>query len=158
MEAERLAVLTQRALGRVHGNVHGVSTSACAAFGERDVLLKMNCRPFEVLGSLPLPAGTMVCGVDCGDAPPTSTAKYHRARVAALMGRTIIERILAGSDGRGLPWGGYLAQISVNDYVESLRDQLPTRLSGKVYIAPRRRSPWPRRVSRRRFGSGHSTR
>ena len=134
LEAEQLAGLTQRVLRRVHGNVYGVSASACAAFGERDVLLKMNCQPFEALGSLPLPAGTALCGVDCGDTSPTSNAKYHRARVAALMGRTIIERILAGSDSRGLPWGGYLAQISVNDYVESLRDQLPTRMSGQVYL------------------------
>ena len=134
LDAEQLASLTRRVLLRVHENVHGVAASACAAFGERDVLLKMNCQPFEALGSLPLPEGTALCGVDCGGESPTSNAKYHRARVAALMGKTIIERILTGSDSRGLPWGGYLAQISVNDYVESLRDQLPTRLKGQVYL------------------------
>lgn len=134
LDAEQLASLTQCVLRRVHENVYGLAASACAAFGERDVLLKMNCQPFEALGSLPLPAGTVLCGVDCGGVSLASNAKYHRARVAALMGKTIIERILTGSDSRGLPWGGYLAQISVNDYVESLRDQLPTRLRGQVYL------------------------
>jgi len=134
LAAEQLACLTRRVLHRVHENVHGVAASACAAFGEPNALLKMNCQPFEALGSLPLPAGITLCGVDCGGASPESNAKYHRARVAALMGKTIIERVLTESDSRGVPWGGYLAQISVNDYVESLRDQLPTRLNGQIYL------------------------
>lgn len=129
-----LATCTQRLQGQSHGLPLGLSEAACAAFGERDTLLKTGCQPFESLGSLPLPEGTALCGIDCGHENSDAATKYTRAQVTALMGREIIGRILAASDGHLAPWQGYLARINVNDYVELLRDRLPTRMKGQAYL------------------------
>jgi L-arabinokinase len=51
------------------------------------------------------------------------------------MGRNIIARIVA-SNGAVVPaWRGQLSQLSITDYVECLRDRLPTKISGADFLS-----------------------
>ncbi len=69
-------------------------------------------------------------------------ARYVHARVAALMGRTLIDRIQQ-HDARGdnpaardaaAGWNGHLSLICGREYSQRFRDRLPTRLRGGDFL------------------------
>jgi len=128
-----MVLLCQRCRNHVMGIPCGPSASACALLGEPGSLLQLLCQPLELIGRLAVPDGVILMGIDCGARHPAAARKFHDARVAAFMGRRIIEQRLAG---RNPPsgWGGYLARLSVTDYVDTFRDRLPTKMKGKDFI------------------------
>jgi L-arabinokinase len=112
----------------------GYSAAMCALSGRGGSLLQVRSQPQPGSAVVPLPNGIVFAGVDCGALHPQSERKFREARTAAFMGRRIIERLLA-SRGIGGEWGGYLSRLSVNDYVEFLRDHLPTKMKGRDFVA-----------------------
>jgi len=111
----------------------GVSSALCSLLGEPDSLAQVRCQPQEWMGTLRLPQGIAVIGIDSGYRHPTAQAKYVDARVAAFMGRAYVEQTLRAL-GAAETWGGYLARITVNDYVERLRDRIPTKIKGGAFL------------------------
>ncbi|MFH0980523.1 MAG: hypothetical protein V2A79_03165 [Planctomycetota bacterium] len=128
-----MALLGQRCQNSVVGIPCGPSAVACALLGESGTLLQLLCQPLAVVGRLSVPKRATLVGIDCGARHPAAARKFREARVAAFMGRRIIERLTA-TLGRSHDWGGYLARLSVSDYVESFRDRLPTKMKGKDFI------------------------
>lgn len=128
-----MALLCQRCQNTVLGVPCGPSAAACALLGEPQSLLQLLCQPLELVGRLLVPEGVVLMGVDCGARHPAAARKFREARVAAFMGRRIIARHL---DGRtpASAWGGYLARLSVSDYVDTFRDRLPTKMKGKDFL------------------------
>jgi galactokinase len=82
-----------------------------------------------------LPESWKLVGVDCGVIHSDAADKYTRAGAAAIMGRVLVNRILRheGLDERR--WNGHIAHLSVVDYVEKVRDRLPTRMKGSEFLA-----------------------
>jgi galactokinase len=111
----------------------GPSAAACALYGEAGRLLQLLCQPLEFVGRLPVPDRVALVGIDCGARHPAAAQKFREARTAAFMGRRIIERVLAAR-GPASDWGGYVARLSVCDYVDTLRDRLPTKLRGRDFL------------------------
>jgi len=112
----------------------GIAEAAGIVLGRPGEILQLHCRTREILGGLPLPAGVTLAGIDCGARSPLAGEKYMDARAAAFMGRKIIARIMASATGGSLNWSGHLSQVSVADYVERLRDRLPTKIKGAAFI------------------------
>ena len=134
LDARGMALLGQRAQHAVMGCPSGPATQAGPLLGTPGALLQVSCQPFEVVGSRPLAAGVEILGIDCGVAHPLAERKYHQARVTALMGREIVRRLLATTDGAAGTWDGYLARVSVTDFVDRFRDRLPTKVKGSAYL------------------------
>ncbi len=128
-----MALLCQQSQNHFPGLPCGPSAAACALLGESDTLLQLLCQPLEVVGRLVMPEGTVLVAINCGARHRAAERKFHEARVAAFMGRRIIERLLA-AQGRHSDWGGYLARVSVSDYVDTFRDRLPTKMKGKDFL------------------------
>ena len=112
----------------------GFSSAMCALCGESGSLIRVRTQPQEGSAPLALPKGIGFIGVDCEARHPQAQRKFQEARTAAFMGRRIIERLLSARSQSG-DWGGYLARLSINDYVESLRDRLPTKMKGREFVA-----------------------
>ena len=96
-------------------------------------LLQVRCQPHEVLGTLSLPRGVKVVAVDSGVRNDAGTRQVD-TRVAAEMGRHMIA-VGTPQDRVGAVGGEYLANITPEQFVEQLRDLLPTRLCGRDFVA-----------------------
>ena len=128
-----MALLGQQSQNHVIGVPCGPSAVACALLGEAGTLLQLLCQPLEVVGRLGVPDRITLVGIDCGVRHPAAAQKFRQARVASFMGRRIIERFLAAR-GRPCGWRGYLARLSVSDYVDMFRDRLPTKMKGRDFL------------------------
>ena len=135
LEPLQCAQLACRGQNLLWGRCQGIADSAAVLLSQPGSLLQLRCQTCEVLGTLPLPEGLALTGIDCGARSPTANRKYIDARVAAFMGRNIIGRILAAEATAGPPWEGHLSQLTVADYVERFRDRLPTRINGADFLA-----------------------
>jgi len=96
-------------------------------------LLQIRCQPHELLGTLSLPRGVKVVAVDSGVRTDAGT-RHVDTRVAAEMARHMIA-LGASRDQLAAVGGQYLANITPEQFVEQFRDLLPTRLSGRDFVA-----------------------
>ncbi len=133
MEPCQRAVVCRRALNLVHGFASGISTHAAPLLGKPGRILQIGSQPFEVGDAMPVPESIALIGIDSGTRHGAAKEKYLQARTAALMGRELIRRLVDGSD-QANNWSGYLARISTTDYVDHIRDKLPTKLRGAHYL------------------------
>ncbi len=133
MAISQRAVICRRAQNMIVGCPVGISTHAAPLFGQPGCLLPVTCRPFEVSEPLALPESVTFVGIDCGARHATANDKYIHARTTTLMGREIIRRLIANNNG-GANWQGYLASVSISDYVDHFRDKLPTKLKGSLFL------------------------
>lgn len=113
------------------GQGDGVSTAACSLLGQPDSLMQMRCQPNELIGPFRLPEGVAVIGIDSGYRHPSADRKYADARVATFMGRAFVDRAVRAT---GAAWNGYLAQITVSEYVGRFRDRIPTKIKGRAFL------------------------
>jgi galactokinase len=87
----RLAVLCQEAENEVVGAPCGIMDQVTASVGTPDTILPILCRPASVRPAVALPPGVDVVGWPTGTQHDVSGSSYRRARVAAFMGKQIVE-------------------------------------------------------------------
>ena len=119
-EPRRLALLCQQAEQLFAGAPCGSMDQMTAAYGERDRLLLLSCRPADIVRSIPLPEPLVVWGIDSGIRHTVAGAAYRRARTAAFIGKALLGYR-----------HGYLAEV---DPSEVDADRLPERLSGAEFL------------------------
>ena len=128
------AELACRGQNLLWGRAQGGADAASVVFGRPGEILQFNCQTGQVAGTMPLPEGITLTGIDCGARASEADRKYTDARVAAFMGRALISRILNARPARVPNWSGHLSQLTVSDYVERVRDRLPTKIKGAAFI------------------------
>jgi len=129
-----LARLCQRAETFVAGVPCGITDKAVALLAESGTLLQMRCQPHEVLGHMPLCPGTAFVGIDSRAQAEKRCHRFIETRVASFMGLRIIESVLRGNPSGVDITGGYLANITPTEYVERLRDRIPTKMKGRDFL------------------------
>jgi L-arabinokinase len=134
LEPMQLADTCRHVESRCSGSSGGVSGTLCSLLGRPDTLLQMRCQPHDLIGPLRLPKGLTVVGIDSGYRHPLGRRKYVDARVATFMGQAFVERTLQTAGAAGAEWNGYLAQITVSEYVARFRDRIPTKIRGQAYL------------------------
>lgn len=132
-DARRIAQACRTANLEVVGAEPGLIDHLACLLGEADHLLQIRCQPDDVLGHLPMPQDVVFAGVDIGSRLPIYAQRYADNRAASLLGRYLIERILKKSGSVADPTGGYLANISPNEYVRRFRNELPVKIKGKDF-------------------------
>lgn len=135
LDARRIAQACRTANLEVVGAEPGLVDHLTCLLGEADHLLQIRCQPDDVLGHLQLPPDGIFAGVDIGARLPIYAQRYTDNRAASLLGRYLIERILKKSGSPGDPTGGYLANISPNEYVRRFRNELPVKIRAKDFAA-----------------------
>jgi len=112
----------------------GRSDTLCALWGEAGMLTQLYCEPSRLVGSIGFHERLAVLGVDCGAVRDGWRTKFEQARTAAFMGRYLIDRIIKFEGGNHTPWDGYLARLTVADFVGRFRNRIPTKLKGEEFL------------------------
>jgi L-arabinokinase len=115
-------------------------TSAC---GEANRLLALLCQPAQIVGQVALPEHLELWGIDSGIRHEVGGADYGAVRVGAFMGYRIV------ADLAGLPatmrgdcvvsiddptWHGYLANVTVDEWIRSYRARVPDTMRGAAFL------------------------
>ncbi|MBI4580576.1 MAG: hypothetical protein HY718_12790 [Planctomycetes bacterium] len=135
LDSRRIIETCRTANVEVVGAEPGLVDHVTCLLGQADRLLQVRCQPDEVLGHLSLPQEVIFAGVDIGTRSPIYAQRYAENRVASLLGKCLIDRMLGQSGRPGDPSGGYLANISPNEYVRRFRNELPVKIKGKDFAS-----------------------
>ena len=126
LPAHEIAVLCQMAENLVAGAPCGVMDQMTSACGEEDSLLSLLCQPAELQPPVKVPDEMRFWGIDSGERHAVSGADYGSVRCGAFMGF----RMITGADKSG----GYLANISVDEFERSYQASLPEEMSGAEFL------------------------
>lgn len=144
MDARMRAIRCQQVENLVVGAPCGVMDQMASICGEQARLMALLCQPAEFQGTIALPGGLGVWGIDSGIRHAVTGADYGAVRVGAFMGY----RVLA--DLAGLPvtpgdrprhvrvddprWHGYLANVTP-DVFAGFEQRIPVSLAGDAFLA-----------------------
>ena len=144
IEPRELAFLCQKVENLVACAPCGVMDQMTSACGEQGELLALLCQPGELKGTVAIPEGLEVWGVDSGIRHSVGGADYGTVRTAAFMGYRMIADMagLRVSEGRGHghvvvedpAWRGYLANITPEEFESRYASSLPARMSGAEFL------------------------
>lgn len=138
------AVRCQQVENLIVGAPCGVMDQMASICGEAGSLMALLCQPAEFQGSIRLPDGLGVWGIDSGIRHAVTGADYGAVRVGAFMGY----RILADLDGLRVTagereghvrvddprWHGYLANVG-GDAFRQFEPHIPEALDGDAFLA-----------------------
>ncbi|MDR3710802.1 MAG: hypothetical protein P4L33_21085 [Capsulimonadaceae bacterium] len=131
LDAEKVAVLAQRVDHAVGGAPCGIMGPMASALGEPGQLLLILCQPHSVQGFSELPKGVRIFGVHSGVNHSDAGASSARARIAAFMGRKLIND---RRKSRGEEPLTYLCQLSPTRYRRDHAPSLPGKMSGQEFL------------------------
>jgi L-arabinokinase len=117
-----LALLCQEAENHVVGAPCGVMDQVTVATGAPGTVLPILCRPASVGTPIVLPPGLEVVGWPTGAAHDVSGGPYRRARVAAFMGKRIVE----GTQCTGVDW--------ISELPAAVAAELPEGVDGWAFL------------------------
>ena len=139
-----LAVLSQKVENQVVGAACGIMDQVTSALGSGGRLLSLLCQPHAVQEELPIPAGVHLIGINSGVRREIKGTRYTDARIGAFMGLGIIQDHLRSGNGAfNDPYGGYLCNISCQEYVARYRPVLPARITGRSFVRRYGNTPDP---------------
>jgi L-arabinokinase len=123
-----VAILCQTAENFVAGAPCGVMDQMTCVFGESRALLALLCQPAELQAPVPVPEDVELWGLDSGERHAVGGSDYGAVRAGAFMGL----RILA--EHSDVP-GGYLANVSREQFERELARHLPEEMAGDDFLA-----------------------
>lgn len=144
IEPRMRAVSCQQVENLIVGAPCGVMDQMASICGEPGSLMALLCQPAEFQGSVRLPHGLGVWGIDSGIRHAVTGADYGAVRVGAFMGYRILAdlvglRVTPGEreghvrvdDPR---WHGYLANVG-SDAFRQFAPDIPAALNGDAFLA-----------------------
>ena len=141
-----LARLAQIVENRVVGAPCGIMDQITSVLGEQDAPIVIQCRPYDVLGTVELADECRLIGINSKVKHRVGGSKYTDVRVGAFMGLTIllhelraIGRIAEDED----PFDGYLCTITPEEFALAYRDRLPTSMKGEEFLERYGETPDP---------------
>jgi len=123
--SREMALLCQKVANEVGGAPCGVMDQMTSACGEPDRLLALLCQPAELLGTVGLPEGMAVWGLDSGVRHAVSGASYSSVRAGAFMGLRMLESPQLGP---------YLARLEPSEFEQYYAARLPERIHGSEFL------------------------
>ena len=144
IEPRMRAVRCQQVENLIVGAPCGVMDQMASICGEAGSLMALLCQPAEFQGSVRLPDGLSVWGIDSGIRHAVTGADYGVVRVGAFMGYRILTdlaglRVMPGAreghvrvdDPR---WHGYLANVGSDAFCR-FAPHIPAALEGSAFLA-----------------------
>jgi galactokinase len=141
----KLPRFAQQVENKIVGAPCGLMDQLASYFGEPGKLIPIVCQPDLVGPLIEIPDDIVFAGIDSGVRHHVGDASYGDVRCAAFMGYSIIARELGITEKEilnaknennfsGLPFQGYLCNITVFEFEERFRSILPERLSGEEFL------------------------
>jgi L-arabinokinase len=144
IEPKLRALRCQQVENLIVGAPCGVMDQMATICGEAGGLLALLCQPAELQGSIGLPEGLGVWGIDSGIRHAVTGADYGAVRVGAFMGYRILAelaglRVSPGERAGHLSvedplWHGYLANVG-SEAFRHFAPRIPESLDGDVFLA-----------------------
>jgi galactokinase len=143
IEPRMRAVRCQQVENLIVGAPCGVMDQMASICGEAGSLMALLCQPAEYQGSVRLPDGLGVWGIDSGIRHAVTGTDYGVVRIGAFMGYRILAelaglRVTPGADGHvqvdDPRWRGYLANVGGEAFRRFERD-VPDALDGEEFLA-----------------------
>jgi L-arabinokinase len=144
IEPRMRAVRCQQVENLIVGAPCGIMDQMTSICGESGSLMALLCQPAEFQGSLRLPEGLGVWGIDSGIRHAVTGADYGAVRIGAFMGYRILAdlaglQVTAGEreghvrvdDPR---WRGYLANVGRDTFLR-FAPQIPETIDGAAFLA-----------------------
>ncbi|MEP6493287.1 MAG: GHMP kinase [bacterium] len=138
---EQIAVDCQWVENHVVGAPCGIMDQMTSACGRSDRLMRLTCQPGTIEGHIEIPAGFKFFGIDSGLRHAVTGADYGTVRTGAFMGYRIIAAAAGLREEFGVPlrlkdpkWGGYLANMSVNEFATRFERVLPVEMDGSEFL------------------------
>jgi galactokinase len=143
LEGPALARWCQVAENSVVGAPCGIMDQMTAAVGREGRLLELLCQPAQIQGYARVPEAIGLWGIDSGVRHAVSGSDYISVRCGAFMGYRILaeaaDLVATEPDAAGRVeiegdrWGGYLANVGVDEYASRFGSVLPESMSGQEF-------------------------
>ena len=143
LEPRMRAIRCQQVENLVVGAPCGVMDQMASICGEEGRLMALLCQPAEFRGTLALPDGLALWGIDSGIRHAVTGADYGAVRVGAFMGYRVIADLAAlavapGDRPRHVRiedpwWHGYLANMTP-DVFAGFASRIPVNVTGKTFL------------------------
>lgn len=132
LDEREKALIAHEAENRVAGAPCGVMDQMASQCGHRGQLLRLFCQPAVIEGYVKIPEALSVYGLDSGVRHAVSGSDYGSVRVGAFMGY----RVILGDDvaHHSEKYRGYLANVTVSEWLSGLREQVPERMNGSAFL------------------------
>ena len=127
----RMARLGQMAENHVVGAPCGIMDQTAITSGRQGCLTHILCRPGEVKGEVPIPAGTGFVGINSMVRHSVAGSPYSDTRIGAFMGKKIVNDIRART-GRGAL--DYLTELSNAELQQQFAAEIPEQLLGSEFL------------------------
>ncbi len=145
MEEYEIPFIAQKAENLVAGAACGLMDQLTANTNKKNKLIPIICQPHTVFHPIDIPDQIYFIGINSGVSHAVSGASYSDVRTAAFMGYTMIalnsgatlrdlEVAKETSDFSGLPYGGYLANISPSEFEQKFLSMLPDTINGEAFL------------------------
>ncbi len=137
-----LPLLCQKVENLVAGAPCGLMDQLTCYLGKKDMLLPILCQPDKLQEPVAIPKGISFVGLDSGVRHRVGGTQYSEVRAAAFMGYSLIA-LQAGAKPKDLrnakktgnishlPYGGFLARITPDDFQARFLRTLPEIMKGK---------------------------
>lgn len=139
-----IALLCQKVENLVVGAPCGVMDQMTSVCGRQGQFVALQCQPAELQDPVPLPEEGAIWGIDSGQRHCIGGEDYTAVRVGAFMGYRIIAELAGLPVRRGERdqsvfiederWGGYLANITPEEFWANYAAELPERISGASFL------------------------
>lgn len=126
-----MARLGQMAENHVVGAPCGIMDQTAITSGRQGCLTHILCRPGEVKGEVPIPAGTGFVGINSMVRHSVAGSPYSDTRIGAFMGKKIINDIRART-GRGAL--DYLTELSTKELQQQFAAEIPDQFLGSEFL------------------------
>jgi galactokinase len=144
IEPRMRAVRCQQVENLIVGAPCGVMDQMASICGEAGSLMSLLCQPAEFQGSVRLPDGFGVWGIDSGIRHAVTGADYGAVRIGAFMGYRILAALASLRVTPGGPeghvqiddprWRGYLANVG-SEAFRRFEPDIPETLDGEAFLA-----------------------
>ena len=131
----KLAAMCQTVENRVVGAPCGIMDQVTSALGERGRLVALRCQPHELEDSVAFPKGIRCVGLDTNVKHAVGGSRYTDTRVGAFMGQRIIEHALTDGGKREDPTGGYLCNITPDEFRAEWQGRVPQEMHGADFVS-----------------------
>lgn len=133
LQGTEIARLCQLVENKIVGAPCGIMDQFVTTLGQQDALLAIKCQPGEVLGTVNLPQGYSVAGINSRVKHSVRGDKYRDTRIGAFMGHKIIINYLNIKPQHD-PFNGYLCNITPQQYRDKFYNILPPKKFGANFL------------------------
>lgn len=127
-EAPKIAQMVEN---HIVGACCGIMDQLTSFLGRQNKFISLHCTdPFKFNGYIDIPPNIKFWGIDSGVKRSTSSSSYTECRVAAFMGKKIINQLKASASKVH-----YLADIEPADFETTFEQFIPNTMTGAQFLA-----------------------